>query len=316
MCFVRASVSVVWFASAGAFAQGRMVAITVDDLPYAGNTRAGASPASTAEAANSRLLAAFRSRGVPVTGFVIQKRVEELGSEGTAILKRWIQQGLDLGNHTYSHPDINRLSVEQIQDEIVRGEATFGPLMREAGERPLFFRFPMNHTGDTKAKHDAVAAFLSRRGYRLAACTIDNSDYLFNDAYVRMLANHDDASAQKLRTAYLSYTSAEIDYYTELNRKVLGYEPPQVMLLHDNLLNADTIGQVLALFEEKRYQFVSLDAALSDTAYRTGETYITKFGPMWGYRWAKERNIPVNGSLETDPPQWILEYGKDQAPKP
>jgi len=42
----------------------------------------------------------------------------------------------------------------------------------------------MNHTGDTQDKHDQIAAFLSQRGYRLATCTVDNSDYLFNDAYL------------------------------------------------------------------------------------------------------------------------------------
>ena len=33
-----------------------------------------------------------------------------------------------------------------------------------------------------------VAKFLAGRGYRLATCTIDNSDYLFNATYVQMLA--------------------------------------------------------------------------------------------------------------------------------
>ena len=241
---------------------------------------------------------------------MIQSGVESLGGLGTRILKEWTSQGFDLGNHTYSHPDINDLSPEQIEQEIVRGESTLGPLMKEAGKKLAFFRFPMNHTGDTKVKHDAIAAFLSQRGYRLATCTIDNSDYLFNDAYVRILAKNDDVSAQKLRHEYLAYTSAEIDYYAALNKQVFGYEPPQVMLLHDNRLNADVIEQVLKLFEEKQYKFVSLDAAQSDAAYRTPDTYITKYGPMWGYRWAKERNVKVNGSLEPDPPKWILEYGK------
>jgi hypothetical protein len=185
--------------------------------------------------------------------------------------------------------------------------------MKEAGKKLEFFRFPMNHTGDTKVKHDRIAAFLSQRGYRLATCTIDNSDYLFNDSYVRMLAKNDNAAAQKLRLEYLAYTSDEIDYYAALNKQVFGYEPPQVMLLHVNRLNADVIEQVLTQFETKLYKFVSLDAAQSDAAYRTPDTYITKYGPMWGYRWAKERNVKVNGSLEPDPPKWILEYGKSSA---
>jgi peptidoglycan/xylan/chitin deacetylase (PgdA/CDA1 family) len=300
----------LWLVSSlgGTFAQERTVAITVDDLPFP----AGAPPAaSAAETVNRELLAAFQAHHVPVTGFVIQKRVESLGpAAGTNILREWISRGFDLGNHTYSHPDINDLSPQQIEEEIVRGESTVAPLMTEAGKKLTFFRFPMNHTGDTKAKHDEIAAFLIQRGYRLATCTIDTSDYVFNDTYGRMLAKGDDAAAQKLRLEYLAYTRAEIDYYAALNKQVFGYEPPQVMLLHDNRLNADVIREVLRLFEEKQYKFVSLDEAQADAAYRTPDTYITKFGPMWGYRWARERNVKVNGSLEPDPPKWISEYGK------
>jgi hypothetical protein len=89
---------------------------------------------------------------------------------------------------------------------------------------------------------------------------------------------------------------------------VFGYEPPEVMLLHDNRLNADMINELLALFEQKHYSFVSLDSALSDSAYRTPDTYVTSYGPMWGYRWAAERGVKVDGRLEPDPPDWILRY--------
>jgi hypothetical protein len=36
---------------------------------------------------------------------------------------------------------------------------------------------------------------------------------------------------------------------------------------------------------------------------------------MWGYRWARERNVKVDGSLEPEPPPWIGEYAKTD-PKP
>jgi peptidoglycan/xylan/chitin deacetylase (PgdA/CDA1 family) len=298
--------------------QGRSVAITVDDLPYAdGGAPAAANTseaASLVRIANRRLLEALQAHYAPVTGFVIQKTVESLGPEaGPGILKEWTKRGFDLGNHTYSHPDINGLSVEQIEKEIVRGEIAIGPLMKESGKKLAYFRFPFNHTGDNKEKHDTVAAFLSQRGYRSATCTIDNSDYLFNAAYVRMLARNDGESAKRLRAEYLAYTSTEIDYYAALNRQVLGYEPPQVMLLHDNRLNADVIEQVLQLFAGRQYRFVSLDTAQADAAYQTPETFMTKFGPMWGYRWANERNVKVNGSSEPDPPNWILQYSKASA---
>jgi peptidoglycan/xylan/chitin deacetylase (PgdA/CDA1 family) len=281
-----------------AAAQQRTVAITVDDLPFVG-------PPAGAVAGNGALLDAFGRHHVPVTGFVIRKSVEELGGDGPRILAEWRQAGFDLGNHSYSHPDMNDLTVKEIEQEIVRGEAGLA--------KPRYFRFPMNHAGDTKEKHDAVAAFLAARGYALATCTIENSDYLFSRAYVQMLAKGDEASAERLRREYLEYTAFEIDYFAGLGQRVFGYEPPEVMLLHDNPLNAEVIDQVLALFESRGYRFVTLAQAQSDVAYRTPDTYIAKFGPMWGSRWAKERGVQVDGRREKDPPEWVAQYAKNAA---
>ena len=75
------------------------------------------------------------------------------------------------------------------------------------------------------------------------------------------------------------------------------------MLLHDNRLNADVIEPVLRLFEKKRYRFVPLDVAQSDASYRIPDTYITKFRPMWGYRWASERDARVDGPAGTRAPK-------------
>jgi peptidoglycan/xylan/chitin deacetylase (PgdA/CDA1 family) len=234
-----------------------------------------------------------------------------LGSPaGPKILYEWIQRGFDLGNHTYSHPDFNELTVAQFEDEIVRGEKTFTPLMKAAGRSSKVFRFPFNHTGDTQEKHDAVAAFLKDRGYMTAPCTIDDEDWLFNATYFRANARHDEATAAKVRNAFLAYAAAEIDYYTALNKQVLGYEPPHIMLIHDNPLNADVIDDLLALFEKRGYRFVTLAQAEMDPVYQAPEKDITKFGPMWGYRWARERNISVKGNNEPEPPKWIEEYGK------
>jgi len=300
-----------WF-SLQASPQQRTVAITVDDLPYAGHTHTRETGADVGRAhkINHRLLGAFKKYRVPVTAFVNEGRVQGLGSQvGLEILRQWIAEGLELGNHTYSHSDFNELSVPQMEDEILRGETTAALLMKEAGKRLEFFRFPMNHTGDTQAKHDAIAAFLAQHGYKIGTCTIDNADsYVFNDAYVRILAQNDKKIAKRLRLDYLAYTSAEIDYYASLNKQVLGYEPPQVMLLHDNQLNADVIDKLLELFVRKNYKFISLATAESDPAYSIPDTFTTQYGWMWGYRWAKERNVKVDGSLEPEPPEWVLRY--------
>ena len=284
------------------------MALTFDDLPIAS---AGAA-AGAAEAArvNRAILAALARHRAPATAFVIEQRVERIGvSPGRAILREWLAQGCDLGNHTYSHPDLNALTVEQFRGEVIRGEASIGPLLAERGLRPRYFRFPNNHSGDTRQKHDAAASVLAERGYTLAVCTIDNSDWEFARAYDVALAHTDRDSAQKLEAAYLRYTADEIDYYSGLHKKIFGREIPHVMLQHANRLNAAVMDQMLALFEARGYRFVTLETAQADAAYRTPDA-VTGYGPMWAYRWANALGIKIDGRLEPSVPAWIGESGK------
>ena len=79
------SVTLALLSWSGAYGQGRTVAITVDDLPFARGPLATLNIREAqiaAELANRKLLAAFRTNHVPVTGFVIQKTVESLGVPG------------------------------------------------------------------------------------------------------------------------------------------------------------------------------------------------------------------------------------------
>jgi peptidoglycan-N-acetylglucosamine deacetylase len=290
-------------------AQTRTVALTFDDLPVA----ARKDPAA-AQSVNRALLDALKKHHAPAIGFVNEMTVREVGRDnGKRILEQWVREGFDLGNHTFSHADLNNITLEQFKQEVLTGQDSFRPMLAEVGKTPRYLRFPYNHTGDTKEKHDSVVLFLKQHGYQVATCTIDNEDYVFNAAYIQMLAKKDDALAARLRAEYLAYTAVEIDYYAALHEQIFGREIPQVMLLHANRLNSDVIEKLLAIFEEKQYRFVSLEAAQSDPAYRVPDTFVTKFGPMWAYRWAKELDIKVDGSLESEPPDWIAQYGKEPA---
>ena len=295
-----------------ALPQQHTVAITFDDLPIAGTDIPGTGKINPSEvkSINRAILMSLERHRVPSTGFVNEKRIQGIGDrEGKEILWEWVKRGDDLGNHGYSHSDFNQLSIEQMEEEVVSGEKSLAEILREFGRTPHYFRFPFNHTGDTAAKHDAVASFLEHRGYKLAPCTIENEDYMFDRAYLQMLAKKDPVTAERLRSEYLAYTATEIDYYSGLNNQVFGYEPPHIMLLHANRLNAAMIDAVLSLFEKRHYKFVTLDEAEADPAFATSE-FVTPYGWMWGYRWAAMLHVHVNGSLETEPSEWVRESAK------
>ena len=296
-------------------AQTHTVAITVDDLPFASGYPGplNLQDAKRAIRTNKRILDAFSRHHIPATGFVIEEHAEQIGAiASTKIFEGWIRPHFDLGNHLYSHADANTDTVEQIEQEVLRGQTMIASLLQTVSRKPRFLRFPYNHTGDTTQKRDSIAAFLAAHGYRLAPCTIDASDYEFNAAYVVALARHDEISAARLRNDYIAYTAKEIDWYNKLDKQVFGFEVPDIMLLHDSPLNADTVNAIIALFENRDYRFISLSEALESPAYATPETYITKYGPMWGYRWAKELNVKVNGRDEPNPPAWVDQYAKQK----
>ena len=291
-------------------AQSRTVALTFDDLPGADSlpraseaSRAGRDP-TIAAATNVAILQALDRHHAKAIGFVIGERVNALPN-GSELLQAWIDRGHDLGNHTLSHRDLNDLSVQTFADEVARGEAVFRPLLPAPRAERLYLRFPFNHTGDTMEKRAAVAALLAQRGYEVAVCTIDNSDYIFAEAYNRALATTGGSAAAIIRTEYLAHTAKIIDYYMGLHRTVFGRETAHVMLLHVNRLNADVLDSLLTLFEERQFRFVSLAEAQADPAYRTADTFTTKFGPMWGYRWARSLGVKVNGALEPEPAAWV-----------
>ena len=297
-----------------AAAQNRTVALSFDDLPLA---LAGAPAKATPEqrlaetrAVNEAILAALKKHHAPAIAFVNEQKVraDGLEREYRQLLAEWIRNGHDLGNHTFAHLNLSKISAEQFEKEVMDGEASIKPLMATAGKELRFLRFPYNHTGETQEKHAAVATFLKQRGYAVATCTVENSDWVFARAYRLALDRGDAASAKRLRAAYLEYTRQELDYYTGLHRQIFGHEIPHVMLLHSSRLNADTLDRLLRIFEDEAYRFVTLAEAQSDPAYRTPDTDLTEAGPMWGYRWARELKIKVDGSQEPEVPAWVSEY--------
>src|SRR5437868_1578412 len=61
-----------------------------------------------------------------VYGFMNAGKLEG-NSEGLELLREWVGAGFSLGNHTYSHRDINTASIPQYIEEIERDE----PVLRE-----------------------------------------------------------------------------------------------------------------------------------------------------------------------------------------
>jgi peptidoglycan/xylan/chitin deacetylase (PgdA/CDA1 family) len=279
----------------------RSVALTFDDLPGVFlDTALG-----VARDANERLLAALRDRRASATGFVNEAKLR--GSDArAAILEAWLDAGMDLGNHTFSHPDLHRIPLDAFRDDVLRGERVTRALMAGRGLEPRFFRHPFLHTGRSVPVRDSLVTFLGAHGYAVAPVTIDNYDYIFARAYDRALTSGDSSAARRIADEYVAYMDTVFGFYEAQSRSLFEREPAQVLLLHVSRLNADHIDALLAMMRDRDYRVVPLDSALADPIYRSEDRYTGPAGITWLHRWAITRGTPGSAFAgEPVVPDWI-----------
>jgi peptidoglycan/xylan/chitin deacetylase (PgdA/CDA1 family) len=283
------------------------MAVTIDDLPY---VRSGeGSYLNRARTATSKILDALKKHQVPAVGFVNEGKLADEAERDArvALLRQWVDRGMMLANHTYSHPDFNRLTVEQFQEEITKGDVVSRQLMQRQQPYQLYFRHPMTHTGDTQEKKEAIEKFLAARGYKVTPHTIENSDFIFNVPYARALQKGDRALATRLRDEYLNFTFAATEFAEKISPQIFGREIPQTLLIHTNDITADCLDEMLRRFAERGYKFITLDNVMADSAYQTKDTMVTRYGPTWLWRWMKSKGMDLDFAGDPDPPKWVME---------
>jgi peptidoglycan/xylan/chitin deacetylase (PgdA/CDA1 family) len=272
---------------------GRTVAITFDDLPTAGVLPRDI--ASSGELTR-KLLAGIAAHHVPTIGFVNEDKLNAadgaVDPERMELLRRWLDAGLELGNHSYSHADLHTTPLDVFEADVLKGERVTRPLMEKRGLTLRFFRHPFLHTGRDLEKRAQFESFLAAHGYRVAPVTIDNDEYIFAGAYDRSLAHGDAAAAREIADAYVPYMKRKVEFFERNSQELFGRHIAQVLLVHANMLNADRFGELAAMFEHSGYRFITLERALEDEAYRSPDTFVGTGGITWIHRWALTKGMP------------------------
>jgi peptidoglycan/xylan/chitin deacetylase (PgdA/CDA1 family) len=242
-------------------------------------------------------------------GFVNEGQLQVPGERdaGAALLQMWLDAGMTLGNHSFSHSDFNDLSAAEFENEVVRGDVITRQLRQAQGVQPLFFRFPFNHTGKTKESKGALETFLKSRHYICAPFTIEHSDYMFNQVWLAALKTKDATLAQRIRAAYLECLDPAFNYAERRSKAMFGGEIRQVFLIHANELNADCLDEMIGLLRKRGYSFITLEQAMQDKGYQTRDDYVGEYGISWLHRWAVSMGMKSDLANEPDPPKFILD---------
>ncbi len=286
----------------------RQVAVTIDDLPAGMADRL---PAADITAMTTKLLGTLRDQKIPVVGFVNEKKLYKPGEvdERIKTLQMWLDYGFELGNHTFSHMSLNQRELKDWEDDVIQGETVTRILLAQRKMKLRYFRHPYLDTGRDLATRRKAEEFLTQRGYRIAPITLDGWDWAFAGIYEDAKKRNDTTMQQQIVKDYLAYHDAVFAYTEQLCVKLMGYEPRQILLLHASNLEADHIGELLEVLRKRGYRFITLQDALSDTAYSLPDTYVGEEGTGWIDHWAiTQGKIPRGAPVF---PQWVIDRSKE-----
>jgi len=275
------------------------IALTFDDLP--GLTILDDQAYVTY--LNKVLLRGLKLHHFPAIGFVNEDKLDDLDrSQQIAVLRDWLDAGMDLGNHTFSHDAPDELGAAGYTEDIAKGEVVTKALLTEHHKTMRYFRHPYLKTGSTEADKRYIDEWLAHHGYRIAPITMNADDWEFAEPYDFAISHRDLAMQAHIKAEYLAHTEAMIHWYRRASQAVFHRDIPYVILLHATRLNADSFEELAAMLKRNRLKPVTLDRAMADRAYRTRDPYVGKDGIDWMERWAMELHRRLPKEDKNDPP--------------
>lgn len=261
-----------------------------------------------------KLIGSLYRNKIPAIGFVNETKLHNksgLIHFQVGLLESWVDVGLDLGNHTYSHPDYNTTPYSEFTKNILKGETVTKEILYRKGKKLKYFRHPFLHMGNSRERADSLNDFLTEHSYSIAPVTIDNEDYVFALAYHRAIAKKDKDLMIRIGRDYVEYIEMKLKYYERQANNLFGRNISHILLLHASLLNSDYTESLAGMFRKNNYDFITIEEALEDNAYRTEISSYGNWGISWIDRWALSKG--KKGEFfkgEPSTPEYIVELAK------
>ncbi len=283
----------------------RFIAVTIDDLPVVSTRR----DLKTRQEITKKLLKHITKAQIPAVGFVNEGKLYANDKRDEAqidLLRSWLDANLELGNHTFSHLSLHDNSLEKYKDDILKGEIITKELLQAKGMKMRYFRHPYLWTGLSLETKSGLNKFLAEHNYTIAPVTIDNSDWIFAGGYDKAFDKNDKKLMKRIGDAYVPYLEAKMDYWERQSVKIFGREIRQILLLHANFINSDYFDDIAEMLKKRNYQFVTLENALNDEAYKLPDNFVKRNGISWLHRWAFDKGKENILTGEPKMPEFVL----------
>lgn len=129
--------------------KSRKIALTFDDVP---------------DAFTNKVLDVLKKYNVKATFFILGYRAEA----HPEIVRRMVREGHLIGNHSYNHPLLTKISMDKFERQILRTDTI---LYRIAGYHPKFIRPPYGEINEQQVQ------WAGKQGYIIVNWNVDSQDW-------------------------------------------------------------------------------------------------------------------------------------------
>lgn len=191
--------------------------------------------------------------------------------KGTYVLQSWNDNGHLIANHTTNHPNYNseEWTSERFMSELLSNDS----LISGYSNYKKLFRFPYLKEGNTPKKVASFRSFMKDKEYRNGHVTIDASDWYIDQRLVKRLKENPKADLTAFKNFYLEHIWDRAQFYEKLSYELNGRHINHTLLLHHNLAAALFIDELIKMFKDKGWEFVSAKQAYSDPVYESTPYY-------------------------------------------
>lgn len=217
----------------------REIAITIDDVP------------AEDRVTMDRIMQQVLQYHAPVTLFVITQR---MNSDDFTYLNALRQHQVIIGNHSDTHLNLKRVSAAEYIADVQRADERLTPLMSVQ----KYYRYPYLAMGGW-FKKKKVMTYLNQHQYIIAPVTVDSRDFVMNIEFCAHPRTEQYINAMRQR--YLTFVWKQTK---RAEKKQQCKKSKQILLLHANTLNRYFLADLLALYQQHGYRFITLPEALKD----------------------------------------------------
>lgn len=232
------------------------VSLTFDDAPMADSSL------YSGDERTRILIDVLKKHRIQTVFFSISGNLEK--SNGLERMKRYVDAGHLIANHTHTHPNYNQLSFKDYAenfdkaDSALRGFKTFRP----------WFRFPMLKHGETIEKRDQMRNHLRIKKYLNGYVTLDIQDWFMASLLSEGVKANKKVNQNNMCNAYAELISETMEFYEKKAVEILKKSPKHMLLLHENDLAALCVTTLIQKITSLGWKIISPDEAMTDEIYK------------------------------------------------